>query len=266
MKKTLAFFLVLALLCLGGCSGVEEDKTSSVSDGPMTVTVQNNIYEPDFFTNLYQKIGEKLGAGEEDFMSFTWQNFFFSDDGTIKEIFNFIYTKIPTVENPQNIYTDYSYTAYNLLSNPLCPSELIFTPTDLNFDPQPEHPDRGYDYSEFREQMAFLTNIHLEEIVEQYTVGNPTGYGLCAQPISTNYEDDFMKNGVFLDCTNPSNIKQMEPLPFSKAYDTIFDGIDIKYYYGIFPYYQPDLTGDEMHEEYYEGTEWDNIIILICRK
>ena len=107
MKKLLAFCLALALLCLGGCSGAEEDKTSSVSEEPITITIPDNIYEPDFFTGLYQKIGDKLGAGDEDFIDFSEQRFFFSTDGTLQQINSNIYCKIPKLTNPQNIYTDY---------------------------------------------------------------------------------------------------------------------------------------------------------------
>ena len=266
MKKLLAFCLALALLCLGGCSGAEEDKTSSVSEEPITITVPDNLYEPDFFTGLYQKIGDKLGAGDEDFIDFSEQRFFFSTDGTLQQINSNIYCKIPKLTNPQNIYTDYSYIAYNLTLDPTHPTEVVFYPTGINFAPDKGISNGHYNYSKFRERSTFLTEIHLKDLVKKYAVGKPTGFALCYQTISENFEDDFTENGIFLDCTDPSNIKQIDRMAFSDTspYSRVFDGV--KFYYGIYPYYQEDLTGEEMQHLFFENTDWDNIIILIVRK
>lgn len=265
MKRLLAFCLALALLCLGGCSGAEEDKMSSVSEEPITITVPDNLYEPDFFTGLYQKIGDKLGAGDEDFMSFDKLRFFFSSDGSLLNLDGHIYTKIPTVENPQSSYTDHSYTAYQLDSNLFLPSLITLDPTDELFTPERSQTEADKNYAKFREQMSFLSEINLGEIIRKYAVGSPASFALCSQPINGNYEDDFVESGIFLDCTDPSDVKQVEPKPFSASlpYEGLFDGV--KLYYAIYPYYEPDLTAEEMDDWFYDKTDWDHIIVLMIR-
>lgn len=274
MKKILALLLALGITLLFGCRDDNPKNQSSVSSqsNNISISLESNIFSLDF-ADLYQKISSQLGIKDKNSMALHGINadnaisFIFTPEGEIKDFEIGFCAKTPRADIAGEFRrTAYSISNHSAKDTPLSQIKKIYR-ADINKTNEIITSKEDIrDYSDFWTQMKFLHQLDLKKILKQYSVGNPTVFFLRFEPITDNCVNNLKSNVICLDCTDPSKLKQMDRITFSKKspYAHYFPGI--KYYYAIIPYYESELSVDKMWEMYYDNAAFNNIILLLIRE
>jgi hypothetical protein len=270
MKKTMALCMVVTMIVFSGCQNTPSSSQNSSKKQSSSISIKSNINEFDF-EKFYKDVSkgvnnQNIGLSGNDAKNEI--SFIFTPDGSIKDIEIGICTEKPRFSDPKS-YKDYFYNSFVIsnhsLENKSLSSTKGISQLDIADTGKVLEPNSAfrYDYTGFKTQMNFWSQLNLKSVLAKYATGSPTAYLVCSQYITSNDINDPNKNVTCLDCTDPKNIKQIDRITFSKTspYDSTFDGV--KYYYAIFPYYESELTPGQMATMYTNIKSFDNIILLL---
>lgn len=269
MKKILLACTSLFLL-LSGCQNPSNIQSSNPSEVMKTdpITAESNIYDFSFL-NLYEQTQEYTEAvGKNNiFLSGIDTNnainFIFTPNGDIKYMEIGCGVRKETENN--NLIFEKFKISNELTKNPIDES-IKFSPKIVSYG-EDELPSYSIDsFSGLLETTQYLDRLNLQNIIENYHVGNPTAYFLKSGPlgaVSSNYINDMEKNIICLDCTDPDNVHQIDRITYSETspYSGTFD--DYASYYVILPFYESELTTEKINTLYYSNYDFDNVILLL---